>query len=239
MENNKYNNSKIYKIEPICEYEEGEIYIGSTCEKYLSNRMAGHRANYKRWLNGTEKTKCKAYDLFDKYGIDNCQILLLEMINVKSKEELLAKESYYIRNLKCVNITIPDRTPKEWHHDYYQKNKENFSNIQKEYYKQNKETIDKRNKEYYEKHKEKLIEYYKQYRIDNLQQKIEYDKKYREENKEKIQARKKEKITCDCGHVINRDELSRHKKSKKHLKYLENNNLNNINESNNSTHSSL
>ena len=42
---NKYNNSKIYKIEPICDYGEGEIYIGSTCEKYLSNRMCGHRAN--------------------------------------------------------------------------------------------------------------------------------------------------------------------------------------------------
>ena len=28
MENNKYNNSKIYKIEPICEYPEGDIYIG-------------------------------------------------------------------------------------------------------------------------------------------------------------------------------------------------------------------
>jgi hypothetical protein len=31
--NNKYNNSKIYKIEPICEYDEGDIYIGSTIRK--------------------------------------------------------------------------------------------------------------------------------------------------------------------------------------------------------------
>jgi hypothetical protein len=37
---NKYNNSKIYKIKPICDYEEGDIYIGSTTKKYLCERMA-------------------------------------------------------------------------------------------------------------------------------------------------------------------------------------------------------
>ena len=30
-----YNNSKIYKIEPTCEYDEGDIYIGSTNREYL------------------------------------------------------------------------------------------------------------------------------------------------------------------------------------------------------------
>ena len=57
--NNKYSSSKIYKIEPICEFEEGEIYIGSTCEKHLSNRMSGHRCTYNRWVNGKDKTRCK------------------------------------------------------------------------------------------------------------------------------------------------------------------------------------
>ena len=59
---NKYNNSKIYKIEPVCDYDEGDIYIGSTTQKYLSNRMQQHRKDYKRWKNeidnrNTEKLK--------------------------------------------------------------------------------------------------------------------------------------------------------------------------------------
>jgi hypothetical protein len=217
---NKYNNSKIYKIEPICDYEEGEIYIGSTCEKYLSNRMSGHRANYKRWLNGLDKTKCKAYDLFDKYGINNCQIILLEMINAESKEEVLAKESYYIRTLKCVNITIPDRTPKEWHHEYYQKNKEKYSKLQKEYYIVNKEYIDKRNKEYGERNKEQLSKYHEQYREEHKEHKKEIDKAYREANKEKIKERKTQPFLCECGCTIKWDEKARHKKTQKHINLM-------------------
>jgi len=34
-----YQNGKIYFIEPICEHEENERYIGSTTKQYLSQRM--------------------------------------------------------------------------------------------------------------------------------------------------------------------------------------------------------
>ena len=34
-----YNNGKIYMIEPICEYEVGDIYIGSTTKQYLSQHF--------------------------------------------------------------------------------------------------------------------------------------------------------------------------------------------------------
>ena len=37
---NMYSRGKIYKIVSDCT---DKIYIGSTCEKYLSNRLAGHR----------------------------------------------------------------------------------------------------------------------------------------------------------------------------------------------------
>jgi len=221
MENNKYNNSKIYKIEPVCDYPEGDIYIGSTCEKHLSNRMSGHRTNYKRWLNGIEKTKCNAYDLFDKYGIENCKIILLEKFDATCKEELLSKESNYIRNMKCVNTVIPDRTAKEWHKQYYEKNQEKYQSIQKQYYQDNKEYIDNRNKLYKEKNKDKLLEHSKQYREENKEQKKETDKKYRELNKEKIKDRKKQPFVCECGCTIQWDEKARHKKSQKHLKLME------------------
>ena len=47
-----YNNGKIYKIEPIVDHDEGDIYIGSTTKHYLSQRMDKHRGNYKSWKNG-------------------------------------------------------------------------------------------------------------------------------------------------------------------------------------------
>ena len=50
----KYENGKIYKIEPICEHEEGDIYIGSTAQKYLCNRMVKHKQDYKKFKNETK-----------------------------------------------------------------------------------------------------------------------------------------------------------------------------------------
>ena len=82
---NKYNNSKIYKIEPIFEYEEGDIYIGSTSNEYLSERMAEHRKSYRSWKKGVSK-KTMVFDLFDKYGLDFCQTTFMRReVNIEGK----------------------------------------------------------------------------------------------------------------------------------------------------------
>ena len=44
-----YQLGKIYKI---VDNTNGNIYIGSTCEKYLSNRLSGHQSKYKLYLKG-------------------------------------------------------------------------------------------------------------------------------------------------------------------------------------------
>ncbi len=100
-----YNNGKIYKIEPICDHEENEIYIGSTTKQYLSQRFVYHRSNYKSWKN-EKYHKITVFDLFEKYGVENCQIFLLELVNVNSKDELLAREGYFIKTLNCVNRCV-------------------------------------------------------------------------------------------------------------------------------------
>jgi hypothetical protein len=110
-----YSNGKIYKIEPISG-EDGDIYIGSTTKKLLSQRMTKHRSDYKEWKNGTI-TKTTSFDLFEKYGLENCKIILLENLNANSKDELISREAFYIRTLKCVNKVIPDRTRKEYRED--------------------------------------------------------------------------------------------------------------------------
>ena len=123
-----YSNSKIYKIEPIVEHLEEEIYIGSTTKQYLSQRMDKHRSDYKRWKD-KKFNKLTVFDIFDKYGIDNCKIYLLESVNTNSKDELTSREGHYIRTLKCVNRCIAGRTKKECDKQYRKDNKDKINQI--------------------------------------------------------------------------------------------------------------
>jgi hypothetical protein len=131
-----YNNGKIYKIEPICEHDECDIYIGSTTKQYLSQRMDKHRSNYKSYKNG-KSHNITSFIIFDKYGVENCDIILLENVNANSKDELHIREAHYIKTLKCVNKCIPLRTKKE----YNKENKDEISIKKKDYRKQNREKI--------------------------------------------------------------------------------------------------
>ena len=97
-----YSNGKIYKIEPICDHDEGDIYIGSTTKLYLCQRMDEHRSKYKQWKNN-KFHKIQVFEIFDKFGVSNCQIVLIETVNTESKDELLAREKHYIKSVKCVN----------------------------------------------------------------------------------------------------------------------------------------
>ena len=200
---NKYNNSKVYKIEPISDHEEGDIYIGSTSNDYLSERMAEHRKSYRSWKKGVSK-KTMVFDLFDKYDVKNCRIILLENVNVNSKDELKQREAFYIKNNKCVNKMMPGRTTKQ----YYEENKKHLDNKQKEYKEKNKETIKKYQEEY-------------RNNLENKERKKETNKLYREENKEAIVERKKKPFLCECGCTIQWNEKARHRKTQKHIKLME------------------
>ena len=211
-----YSKGKIYKVEPITDHEEGELYVGSTTKDYLSQRMVQHRSNYKRWINKVGYP-ITIFKLFDKYGSDNCQIILLEAIEANNYNELIAREAHYIRNLKCVNKVIPNRTEKEWRFDNIQEIRER----RKEYRERNIEKL----KEYYKNNKESIIEIQKQYYKDN-KDKV---KKYYEDNKDKIKEVKKEyesKIyKCDCGSICVLHKKARHLRTVKHQEYLKTSNL--------------
>jgi hypothetical protein len=107
-----YQNGKVYKIEPICDHEENEIYIGSTTKTYLSQRMDTHRNKFRQWQDG-KYPKVSAFEIFEKYGSVNCQILLLELYPCNSKDELLAREKHYIKIMQCLNKRNPIRTKEE------------------------------------------------------------------------------------------------------------------------------
>jgi hypothetical protein len=152
----KYNNGKIYKIEPVCEHDEGEIYIGSTTRTYLCERMTHHRYDYKKSKTDNNR-KLSTSIIFDKYGLENCKILLLENFSCETRDELEAREGHYIRTLKCVNRIITGRTDKEYRED----NKEKKKMIDKLYYEENKDVCKEKMRENYLKNKEKIIEQHK------------------------------------------------------------------------------
>ena len=133
-----YANGKVYMIGPTAErLDEGDIYVGSTAKEYLSQRMDAHRKDYKKWKNGKICCKMNSFDLFDKYGVENCKITLLEVCPCNSRDELTSKESHYIRTMKCVNKIIPDRTLIEYRAD----NREHNINIKRIYYESNQDMI--------------------------------------------------------------------------------------------------
>ena len=98
-----YTNGKIYKIEPLQPDKEDDVYIGSTTKEYLSQRLATHKYGFMHWKKTGEK-KLASYDLFEKYGFENCKIVLLENVKCSSKDELVAVENKYIHNIQCINI---------------------------------------------------------------------------------------------------------------------------------------
>ena len=102
-----YNNGKIYKIQPKFNGEEGDVYIGSTTKQLLCQRMAGHKQHYRRHIRDEKASSYTVFQLFDKYGFHNCEILLLENVDAKSKDELYLRERYYIDNIKCINKIKP------------------------------------------------------------------------------------------------------------------------------------
>jgi len=160
-----YNNGKIYKIEPINILDDGDIYIGSTSKEYLSQRLTKHRSGYHMWKNDKRKFMT-SYLLFDKYGIENCKIILLESFPCKSSDELKSRETFYIKSNKCVNKYIPCRTKEEYNID-------------------NKEKIREDIKEYQIDNKEKIKEYMKEYRLKNKEKLREYKLNYYQKNKAK------------------------------------------------------
>jgi len=175
-----YDKGKIYKL---WSYETDDIYIGSTTNT-LVNRLCEHKSGYKRWKAGKQHylSSCQLFERGD------VMIELLENFPCECKEELNAREGFYIRQEKCVNKQLMGRTRKE----YYEDNREAIMKRTKEYYEENKEAIGVKTKEYAEKNKEKIAQKNKEYYENNKEVISVKTKEYRKENKEKIKEQKKE-----------------------------------------------
>ena len=224
MMNIGYNNNNKQQYTTMPNYQEGkhykiyntindDIYIGSTTRK-LCERMRNHRssANFGRHVN------YNIYLAFKEHGVENFYIELIEKCPCHDKEELSKKEGEYIRKLRpTLNMKIAGRTTRE----YYNEHKEHISQIMKDYRGNNKEYLRELHKQYYENNKDSLMERAKQYRETNKELIIYKKKQSYEHNKEDINShRRQAKITCECGCIVNKHHLARHKRSAKHQKLM-------------------
>lgn len=99
MFTNRFRFGKIYKI---TSKQTDVIYIGSTV-KSLSERMGSHKSNYTRYKQGLHNY-VSSYQILE---YDDAIIELIENYPCESKQELLAREGYYIKNNpKCINKHI-------------------------------------------------------------------------------------------------------------------------------------
>ena len=158
-----YTKGKIYQIVA----PNDSKYIGSTVQD-LHNRFIRHKSSYNCWKRG-KYHYFTCFDIFEKHGIENCKIELLEEFPCNSKKELETREGEIIKKTECVNKVIAARDSKEWMDEnkerlteywknYYQINKEHYIERNKRHTKENKEYNRERSRLYREKNRERLIE---------------------------------------------------------------------------------
>ena len=211
-----YSQGKIYKI---LNSITNDTYIGSTTQ-LLCNRMKNHRNDHNN-QNSTHYNY-KLYKCFREHGIEHFYIELVEKYPCSSKEELLAREGCWIRQ-ECpsLNSQVAGRTSKQ----YYEDNKEKIKQMVKKYTENNKDHVLESKKAYYEKVKDTLSFKLKrkEYAENHKQQIAEYGKQYREDNKDKLKERREEQIQCECGCLISRPKIQRHRRSRKHEQLMNTN----------------
>jgi len=114
----KYENSVIYKIKHNEDYDDNDIYVGSTSN--FKNRKNQHKTTC-----NNEKSKKYDYPVYqyirDNGNWDNFVMIPIEQYSCNNKDELVIRERYHIDLLRpALNKYIPTRTKKE----YYEDNKE-------------------------------------------------------------------------------------------------------------------
>lgn len=83
-------------------------------------------------------------------------------------------------------------------------------------YKRNPEKVHQYNQLNYQNNKVTILASQKQYRETNKEKIVIARAKYNQIHKEEIKAKKKEKMVCECGTIINFASYIKHLKTKKH-----------------------
>ena len=179
------------------DYQKTKIYkiVNDVNKKFY----IGHTVNslskriYQHRNEKREENKCMVKNI--GVNLNECSIILVENYPCKDVDEARKRERFYIEKykdegLEIINKHIPGRTKKEY---------AQLSIVK----------IKKKN--YYHKTKDKP---------ENIERTKTNSKKHYEKNKLEIQKYRNEKITCECGAICSRGQISIHKKTKKHQVYM-------------------
>ena len=177
-----YSKTLIYKLVHKDDFENEDVYVGSTTD--FRRRKNNHKT---RCNNPTTKGyNYKVYqNIRENGGWDEWVMIEIEKFPCKDKREVNARERYWCEFYKSnLNIKVPGRTRQEWRDGHKDETKE-----------------------YYETHKDEKHKYYLVHK-DKIK---EYNKEYSKTNKEHRNTQSREKITCECGKTMNKSSLWIHK----------------------------
>jgi hypothetical protein len=192
----------IYMIRGIgVEVENFKIYIGSTISS-LNKRLNSHKYTY---LN--KKKLISVNEIFDKYGVENCEIIPIKKYQVCDERHGRAYEQLTINKFLLNGVSVVNHNYtfgiKVVLDKYILKN--NFIKRQEFRLNSSPQNLIKHN--HYIKNKDTYIERAK--------------RRYNEKKNSINQMRKESKIYCDkCNITMRKTSLNRHKISKLHLSSL-------------------
>ena len=159
-----HSNTIIYKLVHKEDYDNVNIYIGSTTD--FIRRKNSHKSNC-----CNEKSKEyneKKYQYIRGNGDwGDWNMIEVEKFPCNDKREAEAREEYWRchfnsqLNIRRAYTTVEQKKQYgiEYYKEYYEKNKDKYL----EYNENNKDKISERKKQYYETHKDKILEKMKQY----------------------------------------------------------------------------
>lgn len=209
---------KIYKI---VAGQSNECYVGSTFNN-LKYRFQSHKNNYKAREGGGTFTS--SHILFEKYGLENCKMILIKEYEVVDRKHLEAYEQLWISKLKSVNLQSAFRigflAQKQYnldnkgqiyqkHKEYRENNLELITEYQKQYYNENKEDIREKQNEYYSKNKDAIKEQKNRYYENNKETILKQCKEYRNKNKEKYDEYEKSRKDSKKQYYLDNQEKSK------------------------------
>ena len=179
-----------------------DSYVGSTDN--IKRRMTRH----KRELSSPNMKVSKK--IKEKGGSFEYEIL--ETLWCEELSDGLKRERWWQDeldpSLNELRAFITEEDRKEWVENYKPRKKE----YNAEYHQKNKVKRNEQSAQW----QKKNPTYNHEYRQKNKERINDRDAEYREKNKDRIAARRRERVVCECGAEVGRGQLARHRKSKKH-----------------------
>ena len=158
-----YSNTTIYKLVKNDDYDNANIYIGSTTDFIRRKNNHKNCCNSEKRIGYNDK---KYQYIRDNGGWDNWNMIEVEKYNCNDGNEARAREEYwrchFNAQLNTIRAYITDIERLERDKLYRGDNKDKILEYQKTYNENNKDKF----RQYYEDNKQKKLEYQKNYYYD-------------------------------------------------------------------------